>query len=162
MIGAMDDWKKTESAFVRAFALAGDNGITYIARLGYTTVDYSRLMARDINFYRQLAREMSQITTLSEDLLFRQMVEERNDAWMKNPGGEDLRFFRDASERLLSLLTRVPERSRKALVMRMHRKSWRDVARAQPDRILFSLRDDYNSDLSRFFSTFGHAVRVLL
>lgn len=154
--------REVEKSFVRAFALAGESRAIYTARLGYTTVDYSRLMARDVTFYRQLAREMSAITTLSEDLLFRQMVADRNDQWMKNPRGEDAHFFRDAAERLLDLLSKFPERSRRILVLRMHGRSWRDVLKAHPDRVLYSLRDDYDRDLVRFAEFYGHILRMLL
>lgn len=154
--------KEIEKAFIRAFALLGDDRILSVARLGYTTVNYSRLMSRDVNFYRQLAREMSELTTLSEDMLFRQMVQDRNDSWMKNPRGEDARYFRDAAESLLNLLPKVPDRSRKVLVMRMHGKSWRNVADANPSRVLFSLRDDYDSDLLSLYSRFSNMFDRLI
>ena len=110
------------------------------ARLGFTQINYGRLFVRDrwtlFAIARELGCEVREILAPPE-----QRSTSDSPRWPE---------LVSAAERVLAVVTQADARTREIIRHRAGGRSWNDLARLLPGRATFSIRDDYETAITRF------------
>lgn len=104
--------------------------------LGYSRPSMARLCVRNHEFYAAMARQLDVRVELLLDELESTAVSE---SWRRVERGH----LEDAAVELLGVVRGFPRPVRDVVELRAAGVSWRDVTRALPDRVYWSMTDDW-------------------
>lgn len=119
-----------------------------------------------------MARQSWQKAFVLNHAVFVQLAKELGESWMKlvrdaeaaqDDGRRvERRHMEDAAEEILAVVTAMPRPWQEVVVRRAAGMSWRQIGETLPDRVLFSMEDDYEAALRRVWEQAGDVVRRLI
>jgi hypothetical protein len=117
--------------------------------LGFALINYGRLFVRDYWTLFAIAREL--------DCGVGDLVSPPDRAEKRSKWDELTR----ASEAVLAVVRTLPDPLRWICERRASGQSWRKIARSRPDRLLFSMQDDYEESLGILLIRAGEPLSFL-
>jgi hypothetical protein len=119
-----------------------------------------------------MARQSWQKAFVLNHAVFVQLAKELGESWMKlvrdaeaaHDDGRrvERRHMEDAAEEIAAVVAAMPRPWQEVVVRRAAGMSWRQIIEALPDRVQFSMEDDYEAALRRVWDQAGDVVRRLI
>lgn len=149
-----EDGDRTEAALRLVYQVVVPRMLrSHVERdLGLATPNYNRL-ERTHEFYMDMAAELG-------DWWWRLARDSQN---ANGPMSRRMEreHLQDAGEELASVVLTLPREVRRIVESRAAGVGWRDVARSNPDRAFFSIRDDWEAGLNWLWLRHEDLVRRL-
>lgn len=119
-----------------------------------------------------MARASYELAFVRHNAVFQQLAEELGEWWLNMVHAADethasnrrieRRHMEDAATEILDLVRRLPKPMQDVVVRRAAGMPWKKIGAALPNRVHFSLQDDWDGAVRRVWQERGDCVRRLI